>query len=166
MLDFTSILDRRLAANNVRIGKISFHVMNHKLEPEMQKIRIAFVAQSKSWIFRCQENIPLGLQIQNLEINVSSDTFSLWRFLVIEILIADWRGHNHLPKWSSLIVQALNFRAMIQNLQCEKVSQSLVSQANQTFIIWSSWSWTIWSLWSLEIDFMWNLSDCFCVFKQ
>ena len=34
----------------------------------MQKIWIALVAQSKSWIFRSQENIPLWLQIQNLKI--------------------------------------------------------------------------------------------------
>ena len=31
------------------------------------------------------------------------ELFSHWRFWVIEILIADWRGHNHLPNWSSLI---------------------------------------------------------------
>ena len=31
------------------------------------------------------------------------DTFSLWRFWVIEIRIADWRGHNHLPNWPYLI---------------------------------------------------------------
>ena len=31
------------------------------------------------------------------------DTFSHWRLWVIENLIADWRGHNHLPNWFSLI---------------------------------------------------------------
>ena len=50
------------------------------------------------------------------------DTFSHWRFWVIEILIADWRGHNHLPNWSSLIgseqwLKIFNVKKCLSDLQ-------------------------------------------------
>ena len=92
-------------------------------EPSFAKIIVSLSYVNVCILNRGSSRWPISDQVLSLNLK----PFSHWRFWVIEIRIADWRGHNHTPNWSCLIglelwLKIINVKKALSNLPSWSIS--------------------------------------------